>query len=195
MGRQGNSLINSKERSVMSVKIYHNPRCSKCRQTMALLDEKGVTPEVIEYLETPPSEAELKEIIEMLGIKPRDLMRKGEKIYKELELSDDQPARPRPHHGHGQPPATDRAPHRHQRRQSRHRPPAKTGAGYFVGQTYRTQYAGRGVYLVLKLHASPPARKALAGFRPCGQHPCTGSSKEPAPCIPCFGNRHRAAFI
>ncbi len=73
----------------MSVKIYHNPRCSKCRQTMALLDENGIAPEVIEYLETPPSEAELKEIIEMLGIKPRDLMRKKEKIYKELELSDD----------------------------------------------------------------------------------------------------------
>ncbi len=73
----------------MSVKIYHNPRCSTCRQTMALLDEKGETPEVIEYLETPPTEAELKEIIEMLGIKPRDLMRKKEKIYKELELSDE----------------------------------------------------------------------------------------------------------
>ncbi len=50
----------------MSVKIYHNPRCSTCRQTMALLEEKGETPEVIEYLETPPTEAELKEIIEML---------------------------------------------------------------------------------------------------------------------------------
>lgn len=73
----------------MSVKMYHNPRCSKCRQTMALLDEQGVTPEVIEYLETPPSEAELKEIIEMLGIKPRDLMRKKEKIYKDLELKDE----------------------------------------------------------------------------------------------------------
>ena len=73
----------------MSVKIYHNPRCSTCRQTMALLDENGVEPEVIEYLENPPSEAELKEILEMLGIKPRDLMRKKEKIYKELELSDE----------------------------------------------------------------------------------------------------------
>ncbi len=73
----------------MSVKIYHNPRCSTCRQTMALLEEKGVEAEVIEYLDTPPSEDELKEIIEMLGIKPRDLMRKKEKIYKELELKDD----------------------------------------------------------------------------------------------------------
>ncbi|MCP4934030.1 MAG: arsenate reductase (glutaredoxin) [bacterium] len=73
----------------MSVKIYHNPRCSTCRQTMTLLDENGVEPEVIEYLETPPSEAELKEILDMLGIKPRDLMRKKEKIYKELELSDE----------------------------------------------------------------------------------------------------------
>ncbi len=73
----------------MSVKIYHNPRCSKCRQTMALLEEKGEQPEVIEYLENPPTEAELKEIIKMLGIKPRDLMRKKEKIYKDLELDDE----------------------------------------------------------------------------------------------------------
>ena len=73
----------------MSVKIYHNPRCSKSRQTMAILEEEGIEPEVIEYLKTPPSEDEIREIITMLGIRPRDLMRRKEKIYKELELGDD----------------------------------------------------------------------------------------------------------
>jgi arsenate reductase len=58
--------------------IYHNPRCSKSRQTLALLGEHGVEPEVIEYLETPPSAAELKQILSMLGIGPRDLLRRKE---------------------------------------------------------------------------------------------------------------------
>ncbi|MBC8339667.1 MAG: arsenate reductase (glutaredoxin) [Rhodospirillales bacterium] len=58
--------------------IYHNPRCSKSRQTLALLGENGVEPDIIEYLETPPSAAELKKILGMLGIGPRDLLRKKE---------------------------------------------------------------------------------------------------------------------
>ena len=58
--------------------IYHNPRCSKSRQTLALLGEHGVEPEVIEYLETPPSAAELKQILSMLGSGPRDLLRRKE---------------------------------------------------------------------------------------------------------------------
>ncbi|MBT3305967.1 MAG: arsenate reductase (glutaredoxin) [Alphaproteobacteria bacterium] len=58
--------------------IFHIPRCSKSRQTLTLLNEHGVDPEVVEYLDTPPSAAELKEILTMLGIGPRDLLRKKE---------------------------------------------------------------------------------------------------------------------
>ncbi|NQV83005.1 MAG: arsenate reductase (glutaredoxin) [Rhodospirillales bacterium] len=58
--------------------IYHNPRCSKSRQTLALLVENGIEPEVIEYLEAPPSAAELKKILTLLGIGPRGLLRKNE---------------------------------------------------------------------------------------------------------------------
>ena len=73
----------------MSVKIYHNPRCSKSRQTLAILEEQGIEPEVIKYLETPPTEAELSDILTMLGREPRELMRKGEDPYKENNLADD----------------------------------------------------------------------------------------------------------
>jgi len=66
--------------------IYHNPRCSKSRQTLALLEERGIGPRVVEYLKTPPSAAELKTILKKLGLRPRDLMRKGEPLYAELEL-------------------------------------------------------------------------------------------------------------
>jgi len=68
--------------------IYHNPRCSKSRQTLALLEERGIGPRVVEYLKTPPSAAELKTILKKLGLRPRDLMRKGEALYAELELKD-----------------------------------------------------------------------------------------------------------
>lgn len=70
----------------MSVTIYHNPRCSKSRQTLALLARKGVKPTVIEYLETPPSAAELRRILKMLGMTPRQLLRKKE--AKEAGLDD-----------------------------------------------------------------------------------------------------------
>ena len=63
--------------------IYHNPRCTKSRNTLELLREKGIEPEVIEYLKDPPSAAELKAIVEKLGIDPQALIRKGEDIYKE----------------------------------------------------------------------------------------------------------------
>jgi len=68
--------------------IYHNPRCSKSRQTLALLEERGIGPRVVEYLKTPPSAAELKTILKKLGLRPRDLMRKGEPLYAELGLKD-----------------------------------------------------------------------------------------------------------
>ena len=72
----------------MHTTIYHNPRCSKSRQTLALLEERGIGPRVVEYLKTPPSAAELKTILKKLGLRPRDLMRKGEALYAELELKD-----------------------------------------------------------------------------------------------------------
>lgn len=70
----------------MPVKIYHNPRCSKSRQTLELLRENGHEPEIIEYLKKPPSNAELKNILKMLNMNPRDLMRKKEPPYKEHNL-------------------------------------------------------------------------------------------------------------
>jgi len=72
----------------MSIIIYHNPRCSKSRQTLALLQEQGIEPAIIEYLNTPPSEAELDQILTMLGRQPDELMRKGEAVYTELGLKD-----------------------------------------------------------------------------------------------------------
>jgi len=66
----------------MSVKIYHNPRCSKSRQTLQLLEENGVKAEVIQYLKTPPTAEELDAILNMLDIQPRELMRTKEAEYK-----------------------------------------------------------------------------------------------------------------
>jgi len=70
------------------IAIYHNPRCSKSRQTLALLEDSGVAPTVILYLEPPLSVAELKEVLAKLGMAPRDLMRKGEAEYKDNNLQD-----------------------------------------------------------------------------------------------------------
>jgi len=67
----------------MSLKIYHNPRCSKSRQTLALIRDQGIEPEIVEYLITPPSEAELDHILTMLDIEPLALMRTGEAEFKE----------------------------------------------------------------------------------------------------------------
>ncbi|MBO6635131.1 arsenate reductase (glutaredoxin) [Parvibaculum sp.] len=66
--------------------IYHNPRCSKSRQTLALIEEQGIEPLVVDYLKAPPSAAELQAILKKLKLKPRDLIRKGEAVYKELGL-------------------------------------------------------------------------------------------------------------
>lgn len=74
----------------MSVTIFHNPKCSKSRQTLELLEKQGLTPTVIEYLKTPPTDKKLKEILAQLGFSPRDLMRKKEAQYTECEL--DNPA-------------------------------------------------------------------------------------------------------
>lgn len=71
----------------MGVTIYHNPRCSKSRQTLALIEEKGVEAEIIEYLNTPPSQSDLKDIIGKLRIAPRDLVRKKEAKEAGLDLA------------------------------------------------------------------------------------------------------------
>ena len=70
------------------ISIYHNSRCSKSRQTLALLEEQGVQPYIIEYIKTPPTVEALTEILTQLGFSARDLLRKGEAIYKELNLAD-----------------------------------------------------------------------------------------------------------
>lgn len=70
----------------MSATIYHNARCSKSRQTLALLEENGVEIEIVEYLKTPPDAATISSLLQKLGLSPRELMRKGESVYKELEL-------------------------------------------------------------------------------------------------------------
>lgn len=70
------------------VTIYHNPRCSKSRQTLALLEENGVKPEVVLYLETPPNADTLRSLLSKLGITARQLLRTGEDAYKENNLSD-----------------------------------------------------------------------------------------------------------
>jgi arsenate reductase len=72
----------------MTVTIWHNPRCSKSRQTLQLIRDQHVEPEVIEYLKTPPSAEELEDVLEKLGMKPRELMRSKEALYEELSLGD-----------------------------------------------------------------------------------------------------------
>ena len=76
------------------MKIYHNPRCTKSRQTLALLQENGVEPEVVLYLDNVPTTDELRDLLAKLGISPIQLVRKGEAIWKEnfkgKELSDDE---------------------------------------------------------------------------------------------------------
>lgn len=72
-----------------NVTIYHNPQCSKCRQSLELIRQQGIEPTIIEYLKTPPSAAELKEILRILGKSPSDLMRKKEAAYLEAGLDDE----------------------------------------------------------------------------------------------------------
>jgi arsenate reductase (glutaredoxin) len=74
----------------MPVVIYHNPRCSKSRETLALIEKNGIKPTVIEYLKTPPSMGELREILEKLKLRPRELMRKKEPPYAALKLDNEQ---------------------------------------------------------------------------------------------------------
>lgn len=68
---------------------YHNPRCSKSRQALTILNEHGIEPTIINYLETPPNKATLQKILSQLGISARQLLRKGEEEYKQLGLTDE----------------------------------------------------------------------------------------------------------
>lgn len=72
----------------MPVRIYHNPRCSKSRQTLQLLEDRGLEPEIVEYLETPPDAATLAGLLDMLGLEPRELMRTHEPLYRETGAAD-----------------------------------------------------------------------------------------------------------
>lgn len=69
------------------VTIYHNPQCSKSRETLKLLEERGLEPEVVEYLQAPPDAAALKGLLEKLGIGAKDLLRRGEDEYRRLGLA------------------------------------------------------------------------------------------------------------
>ena len=73
----------------MAVTIYHNPRCSKSRQTLALIQERGIQPRVIEYLKDPPDAASLDKLLNSLNMAPRELMRRKEAPYKALNLADE----------------------------------------------------------------------------------------------------------
>ena len=70
--------------------IYHNPRCTKSCQTLQLMQDQGVEPHVVKYLDTPPDAKTLRELIRMLGIRPIDLIRQKEPLYQELKLSEKQ---------------------------------------------------------------------------------------------------------
>lgn len=72
----------------MTTKLYHNTRCSKSRGALELLNARGVEPEVVYYLETPPSPAELRDLLRMLGARARGLLRTGEPEYAALGLDD-----------------------------------------------------------------------------------------------------------
>ncbi|NOR73327.1 MAG: arsenate reductase (glutaredoxin) [Mariprofundaceae bacterium] len=67
----------------MTITIYHNPRCSKSRQTLALIEGQGIKPDIIEYLKNPPSEAELETVLTKLGKEPAELLRTGEDEFRQ----------------------------------------------------------------------------------------------------------------
>jgi arsenate reductase len=73
----------------MSVTMYHNPRCSKSRETLALLNQKGIEPEIIEYLSSPPDATQLKKILGLLGLSPREIIRTKDELYKEINLDNE----------------------------------------------------------------------------------------------------------
>jgi arsenate reductase len=71
----------------MKVTIWHNPSCSKSRATLALLRDRGIEPTIVEYLDTPPAAAQLRELLDLLGLEPRALMRRQEAPYADEGLA------------------------------------------------------------------------------------------------------------
>ncbi|GAA5316432.1 MAG: arsenate reductase (glutaredoxin) [Candidatus Pelagadaptatus aseana] len=82
------SKSNTKALLIIMFTIYHNPRCSKSRQTLALLEENNIEPEIVLYLETTPDADTIKTLLGKLGIGARELLRKGEEAYKQNNLKD-----------------------------------------------------------------------------------------------------------
>ena len=72
----------------MTVTVYHNPPCSKSRAAMEYLEENGIEAEVVKYMDSPPDANDIKELLSMLGMSPRELMRKHEKVFKDAGLDD-----------------------------------------------------------------------------------------------------------
>ena len=83
----GNTLKQLAGSHTMDNKIFHNPRCTKSRQTLSLLEERGIEVPVVEYLTTPPSESELTEICKLLGVHPTGILRSKEPLFKDLGLA------------------------------------------------------------------------------------------------------------
>ena len=86
---KGLSIFNLEIHMPENTKIFHNPRCSKSRAAMELLTEKGIETDVVKYLETPPDHETLEQILGLLNMQPRELMRKGESEYNDNNLSDE----------------------------------------------------------------------------------------------------------
>jgi len=75
----------------MKAKIYHNPRCSKSRATLALLEQRGIDTEVVEYLQQPPTASEIRSLLQRLGMNATQILRQGESAFRESGLSADSP--------------------------------------------------------------------------------------------------------
>ena len=73
---------------MFKITLWHNPRCSKSRQTLELIESRGITPTIVHYLEQKPTAEELRQVLDKLGMEPRDLMRKKDTLYTELRLGD-----------------------------------------------------------------------------------------------------------
>ncbi len=71
-----------------TVVMYHNPRCSKSRATLELLQERGIEPEIVEYMKDPPDKRTLQHLVELLGVSPRELLRTNEQVYKDAGLDE-----------------------------------------------------------------------------------------------------------
>ena len=74
---------------MQNIQIWHNPRCSKSRNAMILLEEKGIDADVVKYLESTPTKEQLTEVLKKLNISAKELLRTGEDVYKELNLKDE----------------------------------------------------------------------------------------------------------